>query len=210
MQVMTKRLRLEGDFDFHHIARLTPGYVGADLSALTKEAAAVAIRDIMGRLHPPAERMEVEQVGSAAAAAAAAATAGKEERDATATAAAAAVVPLTGQQLASLAIRMGDFFAAVKRVQPSAIREGFATVPGVTWDDVGAMEEIRDELSFAISQVRVGLGLGPRLGPRLGLHLLLLAPSLQLIDVCCSGGYLDLFVRSPCSLSRSTQRCAAL
>lgn len=151
---MTKRLRLEGDFDFHHIARLTPGYVGADLSALTKEAAAVAIRDIMGRLHPPAERMEVEQAGSAATVATAAtAAAGEQERDASATAAAA--VPLTGQQLSSLAIRMGDFFAAVKRVQPSAIREGFATVPGVTWDDVGAMEEIRDELSFAISQVRV-------------------------------------------------------
>jgi ribosome biogenesis ATPase len=159
MQVMTKRLRLEGDFDFHHIARLTPGYVGADLSALTKEAAAVAIRDIMGRLHPPAERMEVEQVGSEAAATEATAptaAAAEQERDAVATATTAAV-PLTGQQLASLAIRMGDFFAAVKRVQPSAIREGFATVPGVTWDDVGAMEEIRDELSFAISQVRVAV-----------------------------------------------------
>jgi predicted AAA+ superfamily ATPase len=40
----------------------------------------------------------------------------------------------------------------VTRVQPSAIREGFATVPGVTWDDVGALDEVREELSFAISQ----------------------------------------------------------
>lgn len=41
---------------------------------------------------------------------------------------------------------------AVKRVQPSAIREGFATVPGVTWEDVGALCDVREELSFAISQ----------------------------------------------------------
>ena len=35
-------------------------------------------------------------------------------------------------------------------MQPSAKREGFATVPDVTWDDVGALEDIREELSLAI------------------------------------------------------------
>lgn len=35
-------------------------------------------------------------------------------------------------------------------VQPSAKREGFATVPDVNWEDVGALENIREELSLAI------------------------------------------------------------
>lgn len=35
-------------------------------------------------------------------------------------------------------------------VQPSAKREGFATVPDVTWGDVGALQDIREELSMAI------------------------------------------------------------
>ena len=35
-------------------------------------------------------------------------------------------------------------------VQPSAKREGFATVPDVTWEDVGALESVREELSYAI------------------------------------------------------------
>ena len=35
-------------------------------------------------------------------------------------------------------------------MQPSAKREGFATVPDMTWDDVGALESIREELSIAI------------------------------------------------------------
>ena len=38
----------------------------------------------------------------------------------------------------------------LESVQPSSKREGFATVPDVTWDDVGALEDIRAELSLAI------------------------------------------------------------
>lgn len=36
-------MKLAGDFDFMEIAVNTPGFVGADLSALTKEAAVLAI-----------------------------------------------------------------------------------------------------------------------------------------------------------------------
>lgn len=39
---------------------------------------------------------------------------------------------------------------AISRVQPSSKREGFATVPDVTWDDIGALESVRDELKTAI------------------------------------------------------------
>lgn len=49
-QVLTKRLRLEGQFDFDAVAAKTPGFVGADLAALTKEAAAAAISRIFALL----------------------------------------------------------------------------------------------------------------------------------------------------------------
>ena len=35
-------------------------------------------------------------------------------------------------------------------MQPSAKREGFATVPGVSWQDVGALTKIREELQLSI------------------------------------------------------------
>ena len=35
-------------------------------------------------------------------------------------------------------------------MQPSAKREGFATIPDVTWEDIGALEDIREELTMAI------------------------------------------------------------
>lgn len=57
---------------------------------------------------------------------------------------------LSEEQLADLCIVMDDFRASLARVQPSAKREGFATVPGVTWDDVGALQDIREELTMAI------------------------------------------------------------
>jgi ribosome biogenesis ATPase len=57
---------------------------------------------------------------------------------------------LTPEQLSRLAVTMSDFEGAVKKVQPSAKREGFATVPGVTWKDVGALHAVREELTMSI------------------------------------------------------------
>ena len=50
--------------------------------------------------------------------------------------------PLSPAELAGLAVTMADFEAAVKKVQPSVRREGFATTPDVTWDDVGSLTEV--------------------------------------------------------------------
>lgn len=45
---------------------------------------------------------------------------------------------------------MEDFVLALKSVQPSAKREGFATVPDVKWEDIGSLQDIRHELQMAI------------------------------------------------------------
>ncbi len=52
------------------------------------------------------------------------------------------VQQLTPTELAGLAITAADFDAAVKKVQPSVRREGFATTPDVTWNDVGALTDV--------------------------------------------------------------------
>lgn len=57
---------------------------------------------------------------------------------------------LDPEQLQEVCITLDDFRAALKCVQPSAQREGFATVPDVTWDDVGALTHVRQELNLAI------------------------------------------------------------
>lgn len=57
---------------------------------------------------------------------------------------------MTSEELEDLCITMKDFKDATKVVQPSAKREGFITVPDVTWNDIGSLNNIRQELSLAI------------------------------------------------------------
>lgn len=57
---------------------------------------------------------------------------------------------LSETELASLSILMSDFQTSLASIQPSAKREGFATVPDVTWENVGALQDIREELTLAI------------------------------------------------------------
>lgn len=58
--------------------------------------------------------------------------------------------PLSQDELKAFKISFADFKDALKLVQPSAKREGFITVPDVTWDDIGSLSDIREELKLAI------------------------------------------------------------
>lgn len=57
---------------------------------------------------------------------------------------------ISPNELANINITMADFIEAIGLVQPSAKREGFITVPDVTWNDIGSLRDIRDELQLAI------------------------------------------------------------
>ena len=48
--------------------------------------------------------------------------------------------------LDALSVDTADFENALKRVQPSAMREVMVQVPDVTWDDVGGLDAARDRL----------------------------------------------------------------
>ncbi|KAI6108900.1 P-loop containing nucleoside triphosphate hydrolase protein [Pisolithus croceorrhizus] len=171
LRVLCAKLRLEGDFDFAALAKATPGYVGADLSALTGAAGVIAVKRIFqelkdGSLVLPSIQEEISGDTSMAV---------DSDHQTPATEAvsnpapfsslvsqlssssiahflSAHPSPLTPSQLAPLCITSSDFRAALSQVQPSSKREGFATVPDVTWADVGALRGIREELQMAIVQ----------------------------------------------------------
>lgn len=52
--------------------------------------------------------------------------------------------------VAGVFITKDDFQMALKVVQPSSKREGFVTVPDVKWEDIGSLQDIRQELQMAI------------------------------------------------------------
>lgn len=153
------KLRLSGAFDYQALARQTPGYVGADLSALTGAAGVFAVKRIFDQLGAPSsaaalEAMHLDEApeGSAAIVAAAAFQTLPDNLRQLPISRFLSAHPesLSEEQLATLAITNDDFTAALATVQPSSQREGFTTVPDVTWDDLGALNQIQEEIRMSI------------------------------------------------------------
>ncbi|MFW6220123.1 MAG: CDC48 family AAA ATPase [Nanoarchaeota archaeon] len=58
--------------------------------------------------------------------------------------------PIPKSMLDKLKITMNDFDEALKTVRPSAMREVFVDIPNITWEDIGGLKEIKQELKEAI------------------------------------------------------------
>ncbi|MFN9497422.1 MAG: CDC48 family AAA ATPase [Erythrobacteraceae bacterium] len=113
LSIHTRGMPLEAEVDLNELARVTHGFVGADIAALTREAAIEAVRRIMPRLDLD-ERTIPQDV------------------------------------LEDLCVTRDDFLAALKRVQPSAMREVMVQVPNIGWDDIGGASEAIDKLREGI------------------------------------------------------------
>ncbi|NXJ60316.1 NVL protein, partial [Rostratula benghalensis] len=148
LRTLCRKLKLPESFEFHQLARLTPGYVGADLMALCREAAIHTVSRILIKSEDQ-KRKHLHAGGNTA-----------EESTGTETDILDELHrlldllknqdPLPEDQLQKLCIEMNDFIVALSSVQPSAKREGFVTIPDVTWADIGALEGVREELTMAI------------------------------------------------------------
>ncbi|XP_054146425.1 nuclear valosin-containing protein-like isoform X2 [Melozone crissalis] len=161
LQTLCRRLKLPESFSFRHLARLTPGYVGADLMALCREAAMGTVSRVLITPEEP-EKKHTHSGGSTAegnpgTGADILEEKGTDQPELPPKDELQRLLdllkeqgPLPEEQLQKLWIEMNDFIVALPAVQPSAKREGFVTVPDVTWADIGALEDVREELTMAI------------------------------------------------------------
>ncbi len=111
--IHTRGMPLDDDVSLDEIARVTYGFVGADLSALGREAAMETLRRILPQIN--LDGGEIPQ-----------------------------------EILNDLRVTRDDFLSALKRVQPSALREIMIEAPNVAWDDIGGLEEAKRELREGI------------------------------------------------------------
>ncbi|BES81563.1 CDC48 family AAA ATPase [Pyrodictium abyssi] len=58
--------------------------------------------------------------------------------------------PIPAEVLKELKVTMADFLDAMKYIQPSLIREIYIEVPEVHWDDIGGLEEAKQQLREAV------------------------------------------------------------
>jgi transitional endoplasmic reticulum ATPase len=98
----------------HEFAESTHGFVGADLSALAKEAAMVVLRRVLEEINLSEDE------------------------------------PIPKELLDKLRITRMDFREAMKVVRPSGMREVYVEIPNVKWDDIGGMEDIKQELKEVV------------------------------------------------------------
>jgi transitional endoplasmic reticulum ATPase len=113
MGIHTRGMPLAEGVDLDELARTTYGFVGADLAALTREAAIEAVRRIMPKLDLETSTIPAEV-------------------------------------LDTLSVTRDDFLTAIKRVQPSAMREVMVQMPDVRWADVGGLGEAQMKLKEGI------------------------------------------------------------
>ena len=141
IRVLFRNIKVDSNFDFESLAHRTPGYVGADLKSLIREAAILALERFMNNPSTSSSEVKIEEIDET-----------------------------------NFHIEMCDFDGALKRIQPSSKREGFATVPDVTWDDIGALSTIRQELQLSIlAPVRFARDV-EKLGLSLSVGILLCGP----------------------------------
>ena len=113
LAIHTRGMPLGEGVDLKELARTTHGFVGADIAALTREAAIDAVRRIMPKLDLEKQTIPPEV-------------------------------------LDELCVERGDFIAALKRVQPSAMREVMVELPNVGWSDIGGLGDAQEKLKEGV------------------------------------------------------------
>jgi transitional endoplasmic reticulum ATPase len=112
-QIHTRGMPLHEDVVLEDYAIETYGFVGADIAAVSREAAMNALRRILPQidLDEPTIPKEI---------------------------------------LDRLIVQKSDFEAALREIQPSAMREILVEVPNVSWEDIGGLESVKDLMVEAV------------------------------------------------------------
>lgn len=142
LRALTQRLELAKDFDYRKLAKLTPGFVGADLNDVVSVAGTEAMKRMMAVIKERSETaMDIDTE-----------TPESDSGTSSALLRLRSLVSNAGKSTpdGDFSISYADFLTAVPKVQPSAKREGFATIPDTTWAHIGALHEVREQLAMAI------------------------------------------------------------
>ncbi|MFW9895183.1 MAG: CDC48 family AAA ATPase [Candidatus Thorarchaeota archaeon] len=112
-QIHTRNMPLDKKISLKEFSQITHGFVGADISAVSREAAMSALRRYLPQIDLESEIIDPEL-------------------------------------LEQIEVTKNDFESALKEVLPSGIREVFVEVPNVTWDQVGGLDDLKQQLVEAV------------------------------------------------------------
>jgi ribosome biogenesis ATPase len=155
LKSLTRKSKVDPDVDFKLLAKKTSGFVGADLKDLVGKAGTWSMTKYREALEKQAAKgQDNDHSGENS----------KMEIDDPTSDAVFDVVDAFERLVQRCkdkalpqpegfedeTLKMAAFEAVLPGIQPSSKREGFATVPNVTWNDVGALQDVREEMHLAI------------------------------------------------------------
>jgi len=114
LKIHTRGMPLAKNVKLDELASITHGFVGADLEALTKEAAMNVLRKFLPKIKLDGEEQIPKEI------------------------------------LEKLIVYQEDFKDALKNVRPSAMREVLVETPNISWEDVGGLDSIKQELKEVV------------------------------------------------------------
>jgi len=113
LQIHTRGMPLTDNTNLEQFAKITHGFVGADLESLSKEAAMRSLRRELPKINMEQSKIPLEVLNK---------------------------IKITDK----------DFEEALKDIQPSALREIQIQRPSVSWEDIGGLGEVKEELSQVV------------------------------------------------------------
>ena len=134
LKSITKKNKISPKINFAEIAKKTPGYLAADLQSLCRAAGHNAINRLIknekenNKINNETNEKDEEIIVNKN-------DISIEEND---------------EKIKNLYIEQEDFALALTQIQPTSKREGFSTIPNVTWENVGGLKDLREELYYDI------------------------------------------------------------
>ncbi len=113
LQIHTRGMPLAEDVNLQRVSEITHGYTGADLEALSREAAMKALRRYLPRINLEEKRIPHEV-------------------------------------LDQMVVNNADVLDAFREITPTAMREVYIESPNIPWDEVGGLEEVKQNLKEAV------------------------------------------------------------
>jgi transitional endoplasmic reticulum ATPase len=129
LQIHTRGMPLAEDVNLQRFSEITHGYTGADLEALSREAAMKALRRYLPQINLEEKRIPHEV-------------------------------------LDQMVVNNEDVLDAFREITPTAMREVYIESPNIPWDEVGGLEEVKQNLKEAVEWPLKN----PERFTRLGIH----------------------------------------
>ncbi|KAI0837313.1 AAA-domain-containing protein [Hypoxylon sp. FL0890] len=136
LRKMLSKSDVSPDVDYKQLAKGTPGFVGADLKDLVSVAKNELVRATMSEL---AQRGTAEMDVDS-----------EEPSPGIRLHLALMEAPSESIPKDKFVLTMDHMLKAIGKVQPSAKREGFTTIPDTTWAHIGSLHKVREQLMLSI------------------------------------------------------------